>query len=451
MNIISIVCKWWRKSTNSIPASKELNQSTSFIPTVIPGDIHLHWYFGTSSPKGKEFFEKCNSALTIEDVSWGNLSFSEPCVNEQQKILENAISYWQFGEWERLIELEQENIQSNIYRDKLVLLIAAAYQQLGNMLKTKQCIGQAQEWGCSKLLISRILIAGVHNNLGKVSILLKEEQRASMHFKKSVQGGLGDENLYCQVREQREFCRLEEKRIDVKCSGQKEINSSSLVSELNKDVVTEYISASEILQNRSSNYCIKPGYNSRSSYHHYNDMEATDAWQLEVYLHAYALMKKNNLQRVIDLGCGSGYKLITYLGEFHTIGLELKDNIRILNERFPDRDWRESDLNSLESLNADLIVCADVIEHLVDPDEVVDYIVRQRVKYIIISTPDRNIIYNKDNEKQYIDGPPKNVAHVREWSFEEFDEYIRSRLEVISHEIINYKQGTQMIVCKNRQ
>ena len=33
-------------------------------------------------------------------------------------------------------------------------------------------------------------------------------------------------------------------------------------------------------------------------------------------------MKDNNYNKIIDVGCGSGYKLVNTLGEFNTIGIE---------------------------------------------------------------------------------------------------------------------------------
>ena len=59
-------------------------------------------------------------------------------------------------------------------------------------------------------------------------------------------------------------------------------------------------------------YAIKRIYRARSAYHHFDDSGREDEWQLEVYLHALGLMKKHNLKSVIDVGCGSAYKLITY-------------------------------------------------------------------------------------------------------------------------------------------
>jgi len=60
--------------------------------------------------------------------------------------------------------------------------------------------------------------------------------------------------------------------------------------------------------------CIKRLYRARHKYDYCDQIGREDAWQVEVYLHALGLMKKNNFTSVIDIGCGSAYKLLTYLG-----------------------------------------------------------------------------------------------------------------------------------------
>ena len=85
-------------------------------------------------------------------------------------------------------------------------------------------------------------------------------------------------------------------------------------------------------------------YRSRSDYHHHDDMDLTDEWQKEVYLHGQHTMRQQGYRSVLDLGCGSGYKLIHELGEFETTGLELECNLARLRTRYPDRNWQLSDL-----------------------------------------------------------------------------------------------------------
>jgi 2-polyprenyl-3-methyl-5-hydroxy-6-metoxy-1,4-benzoquinol methylase len=89
----------------------------------------------------------------------------------------------------------------------------------------------------------------------------------------------------------------------------------------------------------------------------------------------------------------------------------------------------------------DMIICADVIEHIKNPDSVLQYFEYLKPKVIVISTPDRDLLLNYN-------GPPKNPAHVREWSYKEFSEYIGSFFKVKEHFISSVSQSTQVIVCK---
>lgn len=197
----------------------------------------------------------------------------------------------------------------------------------------------------------------------------------------------------------------------------------------------------------SGNYCISHFYISRKKYHHYDDSLKEDKWQLEVYLHALGLMKKNKLSSVADIGCGSGYKLMTYLSEYNTLGLELPVNVETLRNKYPDRDWQVSDFSSNLKLSADVIICSDVIEHLVNPDDLLNYIKNNfDFKYLVLSTPDRGLLYRRWDPRFY--GPPRNKAHTMEWTFKEFRKYISLHFDVIDHRVTNLHQETQMIICK---
>ncbi|KAF5059091.1 putative S-adenosylmethionine-dependent methyltransferase [anaerobic digester metagenome] len=67
----------------------------------------------------------------------------------------------------------------------------------------------------------------------------------------------------------------------------------------------------------------------------------------------------------------------------------------------------------------DVVTCVDVIEHVEDFNRLIKEMLRVSRKGVFLSTPNRRPEYtNKD-------GTPKNYWHLREWSFEEFDEIIR--------------------------
>ncbi|MBS3808959.1 MAG: methyltransferase domain-containing protein [Desulfobacterales bacterium] len=195
----------------------------------------------------------------------------------------------------------------------------------------------------------------------------------------------------------------------------------------------------------SNRYCINKLYRSRKEYCHYDDSSKEDQWQLEVYLHALGLMKKHNFRSIIDIGCGSGYKLMTYFEEYQTIGLELSVNVEILKEKYPERKWKVCNFNEVPDLSTDVVICSDVIEHIVDPDELISFIKGIKFEYLVISTPDRSLMHKPWKVKYY--GPPKNKSHIREWTFNEFNRYISSHFKVIDHRVTNLGQFTQMAIC----
>ena len=201
------------------------------------------------------------------------------------------------------------------------------------------------------------------------------------------------------------------------------------------------------ISNSSESFCIDSSYKSRSMYVHFDDMENEDEWQLEVYLYVLAEMKRHKYKKIVDIGCGSGFKLIKYLGEFDTVGYELPCNLDRLRDRYPERTWKTSNFKSSEVVVADMIICSDVIEHLVNPNELLEFLKKQKFCILVISTPDRNLVYDKDDPHRH--GPPRNIAHQREWNFTEFSNYIGRFFQIVEHKITNVEQSTQMIVCRN--
>jgi SAM-dependent methyltransferase len=155
-------------------------------------------------------------------------------------------------------------------------------------------------------------------------------------------------------------------------------------------------------------------------------------------------MELEGLSTVYDVGCGSAYKLINYLGKFKTVGFDLPKTVKFLNERYPDRSWFEIDFCGQNMPEADLVICADVIEHVLDPDQLLARVAAVAGKYIILSTPDRNLLYSLSSPFRH--GPPRNPWHIREWAFVEFERYISRTFNILDHRISNRGQATQMML-----
>lgn len=93
---------------------------------------------------------------------------------------------WFFGEWSALVNFELKNLNNHPDRDKVSVLIASAYLQLGDLEKSRALTKLAIKWGCPHDSIAKVFIAGVHNTLGRVSALKRDDKRINVHFKNSV-------------------------------------------------------------------------------------------------------------------------------------------------------------------------------------------------------------------------------------------------------------------------
>ena len=127
---------------------------------------------------------------------------------------------------------------------------------------------------------------------------------------------------------------------------------------------------------------------------------------------------------MIDIGCGAAEKLLPLGDRFRLIGLDLGLNLERTRARHPEahvagvrrrarpaaarsrpRCWRRS-----------VLVCADVIERLVDPTGLLLALraLLEHAPVALLSTPERVLVRGADDQ-----GPPANAAHVREWALDE--------------------------------
>jgi len=191
----------------------------------------------------------------------------------------------------------------------------------------------------------------------------------------------------------------------------------------------------------TSLYKIKPDYIHRDNPLPFDDTENTDKWQYEVYELAHTIALIIPKLPVLDIGCGSGYKLVNIFKGFDTLGIELEETYKFLIETYPEKKWQiKTDVPPEGSFG--VVIIADVLEHLQDPDEMMKYISGINFQYLIMSSP------NRDSETLSQDGPPHNIAHAREWSFNELNEYVSDYFQIINQYVSNKAQRTQCIIAK---
>lgn len=175
----------------------------------------------------------------------------------------------------------------------------------------------------------------------------------------------------------------------------------------------------------------------------YDDRGMQDDWQKEVYQFAAEHAALHSFSTIVDVGCGSGFKLMQHFSRYSTVGFEIEPTLSYLRAEYPDREWREGSLLTPSSMDVDLVICSDVIEHLADPTELLRKMACSKAKAICISTPALEIVEELGWSPPH--GPPGNPAHVREWTIEQFAEYVGCYLPVTRHWVINHEQATQMI------
>jgi 2-polyprenyl-3-methyl-5-hydroxy-6-metoxy-1,4-benzoquinol methylase len=181
----------------------------------------------------------------------------------------------------------------------------------------------------------------------------------------------------------------------------------------------------------AGDFCIRSDYVARAS-PEYDDRHVDDesglVWQPDVYADVGWIARSTRSARVIDVGCGTGLKLVKAARGLPTIGLDYGPNLDKIDSD-DHRSWRWYNIDSgmaapvtPDEFEQAVVVCADVIEHLVHPEYVMRELQRALscgATAVVMSTPDR-----AQNRGTNVLGPPGNPNHVREWTRAEFAAFL---------------------------
>jgi len=131
---------------------------------------------------------------------------------------------------------------------------------------------------------------------------------------------------------------------------------------------------------------------------------------------------------VLDVGFGLGYGLnILAIKAKEVSGVDVDKKVYdYCQGTIVDRNPRLIYLSIYEGYSLsfpdnyfDVVTCVDTIEHVEDYDRLIKEMLRVAKKGVFLSTPNRRPEYTNP------DGTPKNYWHLREWSFDEFDEIVK--------------------------
>jgi len=205
-------------------------------------------------------------------------------------------------------------------------------------------------------------------------------------------------------------------------------------------------------------YNLPSNYQPRLTPEYFHDT-LTDStyWQRDVYRAAQLLAHRAGIKRIVDIGCGTGGKLIPLAGEFAVCGIDYGDNIKQCTEVLRTGEWYDVNLESevvpKDIFRGSITIAADIIEHLKHPDNLIKTLrnASETAAYVLVSTPDRERLYNGEQL-----GPPDNLAHTMEWSLDELEDWFISEILpvrwagwTISFDKQPDKVNTSLIVLSN--
>ena len=169
-------------------------------------------------------------------------------------------------------------------------------------------------------------------------------------------------------------------------------------------------------------------------------------FQQDVYRFAADLALKKS---VLDIGCSYPKKLEKFILPVtkDITGIDLPEIIDWIKEDVQWGQWIACDIEK-ESLDLDkkfdLIICADVVEHLDNPNVLMEMIKKHSNEktLIVISTPDGNTTLKQNN------GKPANIQHKQEWGRDEFKAYLQSSgLDILESRYVIEQQIKPVYIC----
>jgi FkbM family methyltransferase len=123
--------------------------------------------------------------------------------------LEVSQNKWLQGDWESLAKHQSDTLETHPDRARLALYAAIGNLQLGHGDTAKQLIENALSWGINKKHLSNLLIASVHNSLGRAAAALGDEVNMERHFSAALVGAEGGATpLARQQRTIKELIRI---------------------------------------------------------------------------------------------------------------------------------------------------------------------------------------------------------------------------------------------------
>lgn len=328
--------------------------------------------------------------------------FKEPLYDSQ--LLTRARTQWQFGDWQSLAQLaeDQHHLAHHPERAELRILATAGTLQIQpqpDAAAAKAQLKQSLEEGASREAVARMLIAGAHNSIGRAAVISNQLDHARTHFEKAIVIGApnNDNRLLACARfgEQLSQIGLATR------AGSEKIGFGSKASKIEFQLLPPEI-REKLLDNKYANFSSGQYWEDRykkgltSGYGSYGRLAEFKSKVINKFI------EDESIERVIEFGCGDGNQL-SMLRVKNYIGVDISPTIiNKCKNRFQEDVTKLFFTNEkyLENpLKGMLTLSIDVIFHLIEDDVFENYMTMlfdAAERYCIIYACDENWLESDD-------------------------------------------------------
>jgi ubiquinone/menaquinone biosynthesis C-methylase UbiE len=141
-----------------------------------------------------------------------------------------------------------------------------------------------------------------------------------------------------------------------------------------------------------------------------------------------------NIDSVLDVGCGEGFTLDRLqkekIGKVY-VGIEADDAaIELGKKLYPKLDIKKGDIYKLpyKSNSFDLVICTEVLEHLVEPKKAYRELLRVSKKYVLLSVPNEPFFtIQRIGRLQNVMHLGAHPEHIQHWTIPAFMKFVKVR------------------------